>query len=195
MTQTSFQDDVEFVSRDNDYYMIALSQIMRSFKFRDRHTFLQLYKQHVRCHLEYCIQAWRPWHVQDIEALEKVQRRAIKQIRGLKGETYEEKLQELGLNSLERRRDFFDLVETYKIINNHYSGIDRSVFFKTTEHSERFTRLTSYPKNLLHQRFQSDVRKNFFSIRVINIWNDLPDGIKDSPSIDSFKTNLKKLML
>ena len=173
----------------------ALGQIMRTFKFRDRQTFLKLYKQHVRCHLEYCIQAWRPWHVQDIEALEKVQKRAVKQIRGLEGVSYEEKLLELGLNSLERRRDYFDLVETYKIINNHYSGIDKSVFFKTTDQSDRVTRLTSYPNNLLHQRFQSDIRKNFFSIRVTNSWNNLPDVIKDAPTIDSFKTNLKKLML
>ena len=47
----------------------------------------------------------------------------------------------------------------------------------------------------MHQRFQSDIRKNFFSIHVTNIWNDLPDMIKDAPTIDSFKTNLKKLVL
>ena len=93
------------------------------------------------------------------------------------------------------KKTYFDLVDTYKIINNHYSGIDKSVFFKTTDQSDRVTRLTSYPNNLLHQRFQSDIRKNFFSIRVTNSWNNLPDVIKDAPTIDSFKTNLKKLML
>ena len=83
----------------------VLGQLTRSFLLRDRHAYLNLYKQHVRCHLEYCIPAWRPWNLGDIEAMERVQKRAVRQIEGLKGKTYEEKLLEIGLESLESRRD------------------------------------------------------------------------------------------
>jgi ribonucleases P/MRP protein subunit RPP40 len=53
----------------------VLGQISRAFSFRDKMVFMQLYKQYVRPHLEFGIQAWAPYSAADIEALEKVQKR------------------------------------------------------------------------------------------------------------------------
>ena len=55
----------------------VLGQITRTFLYRDRFTFLRLYTQFVRCHLEFAVPAWSPWTGQDIKILEKVQRRAV----------------------------------------------------------------------------------------------------------------------
>ena len=66
--------------------MAVLGQITRTFQYRDKHVFLQLYKQYVRPHLEFSVQAWNPWLVGDIELLEKVQRRAVSFVQGLKYE-------------------------------------------------------------------------------------------------------------
>ncbi len=52
----------------------VLGQIGRGFHYRDRHTFIKLYKQYVRPHLEFSTQAWSPWSVADKECLEKVQK-------------------------------------------------------------------------------------------------------------------------
>ena len=82
----------------------VLGQISRAFHYRDRKTFVKLYKQYVRPHLEFAVTAWSPWTVADKESLERVQRRAVKMISGLASNDYQERLAELGMETLEERR-------------------------------------------------------------------------------------------
>ena len=92
----------------------VLGQIMRSFKCRDKETVIKLYKSFVCPHLEYAIPAWCPYTAGDINVLEKVQRRALRQISNLPG-TYEQKLDKLGLTTLQERRIRGDAIETFKV--------------------------------------------------------------------------------
>ena len=94
----------------------TLGRIRRTIVSRDKDTILRLYKSLVRPQLEYCIQVWNPYLKQDIEKLEKVQRRATKMIWGYKDLSYEERLKRCGLTTLEKRRNRGDLIEAYKII-------------------------------------------------------------------------------
>jgi ribonuclease P/MRP protein subunit RPP40 len=63
----------------------------RSFCYLSKDVVLKLYKSLVWPHLEYCVQAWRPYLRKDIELIEGVQRRATKLIKSLKDEAYENK--------------------------------------------------------------------------------------------------------
>ena len=67
-------------------------------------SWIDLYKAIVRPHLEYCIQAWRPYRKKDIDTLERIQRRATKMIPELRDLNYEECLKECGLTTPDTRR-------------------------------------------------------------------------------------------
>jgi len=58
----------------------------------------------MRPQLEYCIQVWGSQQRKDVELLERVQRRTMKMIKGLEHYLYEDRLKDLGLFCLEKRR-------------------------------------------------------------------------------------------
>ena len=81
-----------------------LGMIRRNITYKEKSLIIPLYKAIVRPQLEYCIQAWNPHLRKDVDMLEKIQRRATKLIPGLRDLTYEERLKEYGLTTLETRR-------------------------------------------------------------------------------------------
>ena len=98
---------------------------------------MPVYKAIVRPHFEYCIQAWRPYRKKDIDILERIQRRPTKIIQELRGISYEERLKECVLTTLETRRLRGDQIEVFKILNG-YENVDRNMFFS---HSRRIAEL------------------------------------------------------
>ena len=86
------------------------------------------------------------------------------------------------------------MVETDKILNNKYD-VCSELWFKTTgDYSTRETRQSAYEMNLVHPRYNLDIRKFCFSARVTTMWNNLPTTIKSSPTIKSFKNNYDNWM-
>ena len=162
-----------------------LGIIKRNFTFMDKGIFLRLYKGIVRPHLEYAIQAWNPFTRKDIDLLENIQRRATKLVKDCKELSYYNRLNYLGLTTLETRRLRGDMIETYKIITGR-ENLDREMFF-TADNSSR-TRGHSY--KLKKPNCRLNIRKYSFGHRVVDEWNRLPTEVINSKNIDQFKANI-----
>ena len=172
---------------------LILGQMTRAFTYRDKWSWIKLYKMYVRHHLEYAIQAWCPWTEADIEVLEAVQRRAVRMVSGLKSNVYEERLKEIGLPSLVDRRRRGDMIEVWKILHGEVN-VDPSIWFTmASEAAERCTRQSSSPLAIKPPPWKGDIRRHFFSVRVVNDWNSLPLAVQDAHSINAFKNSYDNL--
>ena len=161
-----------------------LGLICRKMGARLKEVVVPLYQALVRPHLEYAVQFWRPFLKKDINLLEKVQRRATRVVSNLRSVDYSERLSILNLFSLERRRDRGDLIETFKILN----GIDKighSVFELCNDSVTR-----GHNFKLRKPKCRTNARYNFFSSRVVNMWNALSHSVVNCTSVEQFKKKL-----
>jgi hypothetical protein len=168
----------------------VLGQISRAFQYRDRSIFVQLYKQYVKPHLEFSVQAWSPWSAADKELLEKVQRRAVRMVSGLKSRDYEDRLRELNLTTLEERRHRADMLQMYKIVHAGDS-LDKATWFRPHTEAAR-TRLRADPLNVRPNHGRLEIRRNFFSVRAGDCWNAVPAHIKRARTAVNFKNAYAK---
>ena len=149
-------------------------------------TIVPLYKALIIPHLEYCSLVWSPYLKKDILSIAKVQRRVTKMIPSISALTYEERMKRTGLISLENRRLRTDLLEVFKIMKGfvkvnpaaHFSMIDR--------------RSRGHTLKLEMPRARLDIRKHFFSSRVIDAWNALPGHTVEATSTNMFKAALQR---
>ena len=167
-----------------------LGLIRRNIAYRDKRLIIPLYMSLVRPHLEYCIQAWRPHMRKDIDKLERVQRRATRLISEISQLSYEERLQQCRLTTLETRRIRGDQIEVFKIMHG-YEGLNKDMFFRIKNDS--ITRGHSLALVKSHSRL--DIRKYTFSQRVVNDWNKLPEECINATSVNMFKNKIDQYYL
>jgi hypothetical protein len=99
----------------------------------------------------------------------------------------------MGIESLEKRRITLDLIETFQILRGH-ENVEPSTRLKLVlQERTRLTRTSADVLCLQRDQTRLDLQKNFFSSRVVEPWNRLPEQIRRSPNVSSFKAAISKL--
>jgi hypothetical protein len=162
--------------------------VFRTIRSRRRDVLLPVYTTLVRPCMEYATAVWNPHLIRNVQALEKVQRRFTKRISGMRYKSYTDRLLCLKLPSLSLRRIYFDLVHLYKILNGHLVS-SCSIMRKRNVYVTR-----GHQFAIEKQSARLDCRKYFFSSRVVDHWNALPNTVVNAITVAAFKIRLRQCM-
>ena len=120
--------------------------------------------------------------IKDRRLIEAVQRRATKLIPQLRELPYEDRLKSLELPSMYYRRERGDMIEVYKYTHGLY---DSDTPFKLAVSDTR-----GHSLKIFKSRANKSLRQHFFSHRVVDKWNSLPESKVQAPTLNNFKNQL-----
>ena len=150
---------------------------------------LTILKSHIRPIIEFASPVWATYFIEDLRALESVQRRWTKEVDGLRDSPYDTRLRELDLYSIKGRLLRSDMILCWKIFNSFTSISPNDLF--TVDNRPG---LRGYRYKIQHRFAYTEARKRFFSVRCAKSWNSLPDAVVSATSIGAFKAGLHRVL-
>ena len=162
--------------------------IRRNIVNKTPNVMVPLFKSMVRPIVEYANAVWAPHTKKNSKPIENIQRHYTKKIQGFKDKSYKERLTILKLPSLSFRRLRGDLIEVYKIVHNIYDPITTKKLLTRIPASSITRKTNSF--NLVKRGTNKNKYKFFFTNRIINIWNDLPEKVVSAKSLNVFKNGV-----
>ncbi len=173
----------------------AIALIFKCFITNDLNALLTAYGSIVRSQVEYACSVWNPTlgrrsplgcltAIDNLESVQRVFTRRLFCRCNLPNLRYTDRMKLLNLDPLELRRIKHDLQLVYKLVHG-LLDVNIQDFFLPG-----FEKTRGHVYKLQTSLVNRDVRMNYFTVRVVPIWNSLPLEIVASPSIKSFKANL-----
>ena len=159
---------------------VAMS-ILRGTVCRSPEFLVKAFVTHVRPILDFGSVVWCTRYVGDMNLLENVQRRFTKRIDGFWNMTYSDRLSTLNLFSVKGRLLRNDLVMVWKIFEGMCPGLEDFLVLAPLRS------LRGHPRKLYVPHQSIDMRERFFSVRVVSVWNSLPEDVAMSGSLAAFK--------
>ena len=167
------------------------SWVLGVFKDRSKLVMLQLYKSLVRSRVEYCCPLWNPLKVTDIQTIEDVQRHFTRRIAGTGDMEYWERLTALNLQSLQRRRERYMIIQVWKILNQ-ISPNDIGMQFTDNARLGKKVKIPAFSKEAPLSAVT--LYASSFAVHVGKLWNTLPGYVTSPTKLDSFKAQLGKFL-
>jgi hypothetical protein len=163
------------------------SWILRTFKTRLKIPMRILWKSLVLPHLDYCSQLWSPEKTGAIQSIEQIQKSFVQKITGYGHLDYWQQLKELRLNSLQRRRERYSIIYTWRMIENQVPNI--GIEYLTTC---RGRRCIVPPVNTRIDKWTQNLREASFRVRGPMLFNSIPHEIRN---LTDCKTEIFKAAL
>ena len=171
------------------------SWIFRTFATREPSVMITLWRSLVVPKLDYCSQLWNPSQVKDIQQLELIQRQFLKKIHGAKELSYWDQLKRFKTYSLQRRRERYIIIYTWKMLENLVPNIpvNDDVMIKSYQHIRR-GRLCILRRT--KRSPYTNIRHSFFTQNGPRLFNLLPPHIRrlTNCSIEEFKKALDEYL-
>ena len=164
-----------------------ISWILRTFNSRSIHTMITLYKSLVIPILEYCSVLWSPGAVGLIQRLEEIQKSFLKQINGT-NQNYWENLKNMKMYSLQRRRERYRIIYTWKILEKLVPNVNNAF---NSKHNLRRGRMCV---SKYAGQNTSTFRDSTLTIQGAKLFNAMPKNIRNLTNIpvENFKDALDK---
>ena len=172
-----------------------IAWILRTFQTRHPIPMLTLWKTLVLCHLDYCSQLWSPSTVGNNQCMELLQKAFVSRIEGMASLTYWDQLAYLKLHSLERRRERYQIIYTWRIIEGQVPNLESTPI--NTSFSERRGRSCLVPSvaSSSSHRIKS-IRFASLPYKGPRLFNSVPQQIRNLTNCDltTFKGALDKFL-
>ena len=162
-----------------------MGELLRGTVCRDREFMVALFVSHVRPLLDYCSTVWNVGYLADVRRLESVQRRWTKQIAGLGHMEYGDRLRALGMFSVSGRLMRADLVKMWRIARGDLVEDMAELLTMAPD-----TRARGHRFKLLVPACRSEMRRRFFGVRAVSVWNGLAAELVESETVACFKRGL-----
>ena len=167
--------------------------LFNAFKSREKDLVLTLYKTYIRPQVEFAQPVWSPYLKKDIDKLESIQHKITRLIDPVRNLDYQDRLNLLGLTTLEARRQRGDLIQTFKVLKG-YEKVDFNVPIElapSLNQAGPAGNLRGHKLRIEKELVKNcEQRKQFLLNRVQDAWNNLPNNFVQAPSVNSFKAKL-----
>ena len=161
------------------------NNLLRSTVCRSSEFMVTIFVSHIRPLMDYCSTLWNLGFLGDCRKLESVQRRWTKKVQGLEEMDYQSRLRALELFSVRGRMIRSDLIKLWKIFH-----ADREVGLLDLLDRQSHASTRGHAYKISVPRCRKEVRRRFFNVRNVNMWNGLPGRIVEASSLEIFKRML-----
>lgn len=176
--------------------MQRIKLIFRIFRSKHRKNLIRAYLTYIRPLLEYATCVWSPRYKRDIATVEKVQAYFTRRLYGYvtweQHPGYPSRLASSNLESLELRRLRIDLEMVYKMM---CGTVDLKLDEFFTKKTDSLYNLRGHDRQFYPEVGGLEIRRHFFSNRIVSIWNDLPYEVVHASSLYNFKKSLLNVNL